>query len=233
MINSQDCIQALVDAAGGMDKVQGWFNWRTFKVELRARQAVEEWGNLLFDNLSDLANHGASPEQQAEWQAAFIRKWLAYQHAGARTMNWMITGPARFPVAQNEKRMATERKRYDELDAFVSNSRNWLRRRQRSAERAVVSEQAKGETFAEEVVCGIRMVRNTALDRVQLLFPDKPDADTRAQLKKSGFRWSPREGAWQRQLTRNGVWAAQGFLAGYAADHPDLLTGAPVREPAV
>ena len=227
MLNSQDCIQALIDAAGGMDKVQSWFNWRTFKVEMRARQAVEEWGNQLYLNLAELAREGASPEQQQEWQATFIKKWLAYQHAGARTMNWMITGPARFPVAQNEKRMATERKRYDELDAFVKNGRGWLRRRQRGAERAVVSEQAKGETFAEEVVCGIRMVRNTALDRVQLVFPDKPDAETRSQLKKSGFRWSPREGAWQRQLTRNGVWAAQGFLAGYAADHPELLTKEP------
>jgi hypothetical protein len=223
MLNSQDCVQTLIDAAGGMDIVQSWFNWRTFKVEARARSAVEDYGSLLFDNLSDLANLGATAEQQQEWRASFIKKWLAYQHAGARTMNWMITGPARFPVAQNEKRMATERKRYDELDAFVSNSRNWLRRRQRSAERAVISEQAKGEIFSEEVVCGVRMVRNTALDRVQLLFPDKPDAETRAQLKKSGFRWSPREGAWQRQLTRNGLWAAQGFLAGYAADHAESL----------
>ena len=41
--------------------------------------------------------------------------------------------------------------------------------------------------------------------------PDKPhrnDADTRAELKSSGFRWAPSVGAWQRQLTDNAIRAA-------------------------
>ena len=39
--------------------------------------------------------------------------------------------------------------------------------------------------------------------RLQLKFPGKPDETTRSLLKSNGFRWSPREGAWQRQLTGN------------------------------
>ena len=35
-LNSQDCIELLISAAGGMDKVESWFNWRTFKVKERA-----------------------------------------------------------------------------------------------------------------------------------------------------------------------------------------------------
>lgn len=35
----------------------------------------------------------------------------------------------------------------------------------------------------------------------------KPDENTRSILKSSGFRWSPRENAWQRQLTGNAEWA--------------------------
>ena len=27
-------------------------------------------------------------------------------------------------------------------------------------------------------------------------------------LKQNGFRWAPSQGAWQRQLTRNGQWSA-------------------------
>lgn len=217
-LNSQDCIDLLIERAGGMERVRGWFSARTFNVDYNARNAVQGWGNGLFDALSDLANNGASSDQVVEWRDRFVGKWLAYQHAGARTMNWMITGPANFPVARNEKRMATERKRYDELDYFVNDRLAWLRRRERAAERAQLSEEAKGEIFKEREAAGVRLVENTTLDRVQLIFPGKPDEETRADLKRSAFRWSPREGAWQRKLTRNGIWAADGILAAIASD---------------
>ena len=45
--------------------------------------------------------------------------------------------------------------------------------------------------------------------RVQLRFPGKPDEQTRSLLKSHGFRWSPTQGAWQRQLNGNGTYAAR------------------------
>lgn len=39
-----------------------------------------------------------------------------------------------------------------------------------------------------------------------------PDADTRDALKSNGFRWSPRNKAWQRQLTQNAEYAARRVL---------------------
>ena len=36
---------------------------------------------------------------------------------------------------------------------------------------------------------------------------------TRALLKANGFRWSPSQGAWQRQLTENGKAAARRVLS--------------------
>ena len=59
--------------------------------------------------------------------------------------------------------------------------------------------------------------------RVQLIFDGKPDDDTRALLKSYGFRWSPRNGAWQRQLTDNGRRAARqimGELDAASNDNP-------------
>lgn len=55
---------------------------------------------------------------------------------------------------------------------------------------------------------GWRIVRNAEQNRLQILFDDKPDEGTRAALKANGFRWSPRNSAWQRQLTENGKRAA-------------------------
>ena len=59
---------------------------------------------------------------------------------------------------------------------------------------------------------GGEIVRNLDADRLQILFDDKPNEDTRAALKANGFRWSPRFGAWQRQLTRNAEIAARRAL---------------------
>lgn len=59
---------------------------------------------------------------------------------------------------------------------------------------------------------GGEIVRNLEADRLQILFDDKPDEDTRAALKSNGFRWSPRYQAWQRQLTANAESAARRAL---------------------
>jgi predicted kinase len=60
---------------------------------------------------------------------------------------------------------------------------------------------AKGnEDFSD---LGFKVERNADINRLQLKFDGKPDDSTRNILKSYGFRWSPREGAWQRQLTGN------------------------------
>ena len=44
--------------------------------------------------------------------------------------------------------------------------------------------------------------------RIQFIFDGKPGDEVRNILKQNGFRWAPSQGAWQRQLTRNGQWSA-------------------------
>ena len=45
------------------------------------------------------------------------------------------------------------------------------------------------------------IVTNEEINRVQIIFDAKPDEAVRHELKSWGFRWSPREGAWQAQRT--------------------------------
>ena len=52
-----------------------------------------------------------------------------------------------------------------------------------------------------------KVVENAEIMRLQLFFDGKPDADTRTVLKKHGFKWSPSNAAWQRQLTNNAKYA--------------------------
>lgn len=48
-------------------------------------------------------------------------------------------------------------------------------------------------------------------NRLQIFFEEKPDEKTREALKGNGFRWSPKAGAWQRQLNDNAIYVADGL----------------------
>ena len=68
----------------------------------------------------------------------------------------------------------------------------------KNAQRA--SEAPKNEDYAD---LGFTVERNADINRLQLKFDGKPSESVRSILKHNGFRWSPREGAWQRQLNGN------------------------------
>ena len=55
---------------------------------------------------------------------------------------------------------------------------------------------------------GGRVEANTADNRLQIFFEEKPDEETRSTLKRNGFRWAPSAGVWQRQLNDNAIYAA-------------------------
>lgn len=59
---------------------------------------------------------------------------------------------------------------------------------------------------------GGNVVQNTSINRLQIKFDSIPDASVRSKLKSEGWRWSPREGAWQRQLTDNAERSAKRIL---------------------
>ena len=48
-----------------------------------------------------------------------------------------------------------------------------------------------------------RVVENTEIMRLQIFFDEKPVQYIRSILKKNGFKWSYKNGCWQRQLTDN------------------------------
>lgn len=65
------------------------------------------------------------------------------------------------------------------------------------------------KTAVDETINGIRIFENKEANRLQLIFPGKPDENTRKRLKSAGFRWSPSEGAWQRHISRSAYLDAQ------------------------
>lgn len=63
---------------------------------------------------------------------------------------------------------------------------------------------------------GVKIAINTEANRVQMFFPGKPSEEIRSKLKSNGFRWSPYEGAWQRQMSRWSIDLANEIAGVYA-----------------
>lgn len=81
---------------------------------------------------------------------------------------------------------------------------NSLQNLNRYKERLAALEKAKASETSERITAdGVKIVRNTDLMRLQLIFDGKPSDEVRAVLKKNAFKWSPKNSAWQRQLTPN------------------------------
>lgn len=69
-----------------------------------------------------------------------------------------------------------------------------------------------------------KVVENTEIMRLQLLFEGKPEPEVRDILKKHGFRWAPSQSAWQRQLTINAKYALKKALEELNVDSEQLPT---------
>lgn len=80
---------------------------------------------------------------------------------------------------------------------------------------------------------GGEAVVNNDINRLQLFFDERPDKERCSVLKHKGFHWSPREGAWQRQLNDNAIYAVNyvDFVKPLDGRRPtDLQPKAPQRD---
>lgn len=82
----------------------------------------------------------------------------------------------------------------------------------RVEERLKALKAAKEQKSTEQENKYFKVVENTEIMRLQLFFDGKPGADVRDILKSNGFRWSPRNECWQRQLTNNAKYALKQII---------------------
>lgn len=54
-----------------------------------------------------------------------------------------------------------------------------------------------------------KVIVNKEVNRLQIVFDEKPEEELRAKLKLNGFKWSPSQNAWQRLLNQNAVRAVK------------------------
>lgn len=76
------------------------------------------------------------------------------------------------------------------------------------------AEEKANKDDVEIPIEGGNIVKSFADDRLRIYHDEKPSCTVIAALKANGFKWSPSNGCWQRQLTDNAYYAAARVFAG-------------------
>lgn len=118
----------------------------------------------------------------------------------------MIAGASKFPTRKKEKQ--TERrdkafKEYKAIKHYLAKIENLKYNKTKREKQGVAKNDIDLTNDFFEVV------QNEEMNRLQLVFEAKPDEEQRTLLKKKGFRWSPKNKVWQRQLTNNALFATK------------------------
>lgn len=188
----------------------------SFVPDERADSVISSYKEYCDKSIQEIKDAGLYNEDNKE----VIQDCFDYYHKlyvdwlnkKSRCMSAMITGPANFPTRSNKKKMDYEHAAL-ELLCNYSIIGNVRKRINRMKKKAVVKERVESGEFETEIILekpGVKIVNNKAMERVQIFFDEKPDAEMRKKLSKQyAFRWAPSIGAWQRKNTANGLWAAK------------------------
>jgi hypothetical protein len=202
-MSNVDIRSSFAAAVGGRDRLADGFNARTFRcTKARADRELDDAADTVagaYRVIDQVAKRLRFDDDEAiaaikaEWLGRFRGAWAAFQHAGSRTLNWMITGPARFPVERNRKRMDTEHRRLEEMIAIANGVGAWAEKRMKRQIRAELGpvgvadselDQARRKLAARECRQSMMKGVNAAIRKHRT----KPDAIARisAELEAQG-----------------------------------------------
>jgi len=192
---------------------------RTKAEELRRRAEAVGRGGISSDDPSAVAKLEAKLSKLEERRERMKGLNAAWRKAGKPAPDaaeaWEPVREATGIAAEDLQRVRLEMARFGALrdtpyPAYSLRNLGAEIRRVRS--RIDELRDASAAESREEDHGAFTLVEDTEANRVRLVFEDKPSEDVRALLKRSGFRWSRYEGAWQRQLNAAGRAAAQAVV---------------------
>ncbi len=97
-------------------------------------------------------------------------------------------------------------------DFELASLRGKIKRTQENLSKLDGLEQHKDDAANTLEFDGGKLFLNMEQNRLQILFDEIPGDEIRSALKSHGFKWSRRNEAWQRQLTRNAIYDAKHIL---------------------
>jgi len=118
----------------------------------------------------------------------------------------LISGAGNFPTRKKEKQNEAEGRYWQEHDK-VENILEQIKNLEYYKPRN--EHQGKARDSWDTTNDFFEVIQNEEANRLQLVFEGKPSEEFRTMLKKNGFKWSPKNGAWQRQLTNNAIYSTK------------------------
>lgn len=97
--------------------------------ERRAETVIEDYARHM-----EMMAAKLTPEQFEEYRAGYRSRYLAWLHAKSSVMSSFITGPSNFPLARQEKKLATEDNRRNDLEEWSSNFLKKVEKAEKKAE---------------------------------------------------------------------------------------------------
>lgn len=96
---------------------------------------------------------------------------------------------------------------------LTNNNQNIHRLEDRLSTLKKLKERASQQTENKYIqIEGLKVVEDGTDMRIRLIFDEIPNENIRSKLKYHGFKWSPKNNAWQRQLTTNGIYSTKKLL---------------------
>lgn len=177
------------------------FYWTSFDSRGRAERVIKEHENMLSDDLEKVLE-----SEKENYINKFKEKLASWLAAESRCASSAVAGASKFNVYKAQKANDIAHKRYGEFLSW----REWTLKKIEKQKEMQNCEQVQSEEI--EFKNG-KIIKNFNINRLQLLFNEKPSDDLIKQLKTNGFHWSPSNKVWQRQLTDNAIRATNKLLS--------------------
>lgn len=173
--------------------------------EYKENSATREWEARVSEATEVIMKNELMTDEEKEFAIEKYKKktadWINKRNSNdANHVAWFVSGPANYNTRKHEKWLNREDTLMREYD-YIFNVNNYIKKPKLKKE---IKQDIEEKEYEYN---GITVIQNTELNRLQLIFDGKPSDEVRDILKSNGFKWSPKNTAWQRQLTQNALYA--------------------------
>lgn len=180
----QEWCQKVIKRCNRQERLTGWAEVE--RLEAILEQLTEDQENMKAANKVVRSKRLAEVQKVDELVALGYTEEIAIKLLSLR--GWWGAGFAPFELSNNNARIKdTEAK---------------IHRHRALAERGVGGDEVHEHPWGKVVVA-------FANERYRFIFDGKPEPDVISLLKSNGFKWSPKNAAWQRQITANAKYAVK------------------------